>query len=143
MKTEDKFDKVHTAIKKRFPSKPALNTIHNVLWQVIVNQNFKGRKVCFTCVVADGENQLAICEKNTPGYLPTKVSFLTPRYSTAMKYVHELNELVFRITREQSNKIVLSTMRGPTRKERMEEFFEGIEAENEDYIMQEMEKDRK
>ncbi len=106
-----KFNRIYATHKKKFPQNPALNTIHNVLWQVIVNKSFKGRKVAFSVAVTKQGNQIIFCENGKPGYYPTGVYFITSKYALAIKHCQQLNKEVFDLSRIGANRIVLSTMR--------------------------------
>lgn len=69
-------------------------TIHDLLWQIMINQTTQGKNVAFHCNVAPGGNELVIAHE-TGGYQSTGVLFLSSDHDECSEVCDQLNIEVF------------------------------------------------
>ena len=92
--------RIHEAFSGLF--KPLLPcTFHNLLWQIMINESMKNRRVAFS--IADGEHgwQLVIADA-AGGYFPTGVFFKSPNFKHLCTVTDIISSLVFDITTSEA-----------------------------------------
>lgn len=109
MEILEKFNAIHKAHKSEFKS--SIFSLHNLLWQILINERFSNRMVAFTPVIREGETQIAIAEFNVSGYVPTAVAFENPDFDSANDICDQLNEEVFGLNEDTAVRITFSSMR--------------------------------
>lgn len=104
-------EKIHQAYdtyKEKFSG-----SLHNVLWQVLVNDCIESKVACFTSNYdGKGGAVLGIATANEYGYIPTAVYFKTGTpYNEIRAILKELNKIVFDLDDDACSRIVASSMR--------------------------------
>lgn len=106
--TTEELSEIYSLIKDSF--KIGINSIHNLLWQMIVNMVNEESQMAFYNVYEDGRHVLAKVIKNESGYYNTLVEFadgLTD--DEAFLICETLNEKVLGLSEHESQEIVDSS----------------------------------
>ncbi len=90
-------------------------SFHNVLWQIMINENRKGDEgnCAFTPAIKNGETLLGIADRGMSGYCSTGAGFKTHNHNKAQEICDVLNKEVFGVDSKQAAEIVLTTMAIP------------------------------
>lgn len=87
-------------------------SLHNILWQIIVNERFKGEKACFVSNYSHRGLDLGIATKNENGYIFGGCCFKENiKHDEAEEIVDYLNSEVFALSDKEAMEIKLTTMR--------------------------------
>lgn len=87
-------------------------SIHNTLWQIIINERFKDEKVCFVSNYSERGLDLGIATKNENGYNFVGCCFKEKiTHNEAELIINELNNEVFGLTEKEAMEIELTSMR--------------------------------
>lgn len=84
-------------------------SFHDLLWQIIVNETFKGRVFCLHVVVEEDGNHLVVAFASG-GYQKTGVYFNDVDYNKCCDIVEGINEAAFKLSIEDTNLIVSNSM---------------------------------
>lgn len=102
-----KVSRIYDKFKEKF-----LGNFHNALWQIIINERFKGKNVAFVQNFNNSGIELGIADKMHRGYTPTATMFdIDVKYDEAETIIDELNQDVFNLSPIEANEITLMSMR--------------------------------
>lgn len=108
MKTTDKLNVIYEANRRFFRN--TLPGLHDRLWKIMVNEQFKDKEAAFITHISSGQYELGIAIKNEPGFIPTGLIFNEMDYNDAEAVTMNLNEFVFELTPKNMLIIQLSSM---------------------------------
>ena len=107
----DKFQALYTEVEFVFDH-TKIFTIHNLLWQIMVNEVHKHKVKALTPVYREGGLEVAIATENESGYNPTGVMFKAgTEYKDAMDICHIINLKAYGWSEDKSIEIITSSMR--------------------------------
>ena len=93
----DKLHRIYDKFKDKFP----YGGFHTTLWQIMINQNFKNKKCCFTPVYRKDGFNMGIAH-GPDGYTPSTAWFKNDMpYNEASDICEEMNKEVFGINPEE------------------------------------------
>ena len=98
----EKVNQLYEKYKDKFPN----TFLHNLLWQIFVNNKIKLTDAAFVPAIKNGYTELGIADKGEKGFRPTAVVFQTHNHDEAEKICEELNKDVFDIDDETASKII-------------------------------------
>lgn len=87
------FNRIHKKFNKHF-EEILLSTLHNLLWQVIINQTMKGKSVVFYPVVTENGYEMVIA-CSTGGYNETGVLFSEKSWDKCNTICEQISLLAF------------------------------------------------
>ena len=73
-----------------------ITSFNNLIWQVVVNEVHKDKKIVFTAVYTDGGLELVLAHPDG-GYIPTGVYFLKGDYNEGSDIADDISMIVFKI----------------------------------------------
>lgn len=114
MKKTTLFNNIHKQLQPFFPESHETGgrTLHDLLWQIIVNEVYKDRMVAATPVIKEGRIQVVIVEWDKPGYIPVGIFFKDDDdYAYAGDILDLFNKKVFHLSIDTSLRIVSSSMK--------------------------------
>lgn len=87
----------------------SFNTFSNLIWQIVVNEIYKNEKVCFYVDVMSEKNSLIVAFE-IGGYKKTGVNFIQDNFNFCIDLCDKLNEEVFGLSKEETVKLVNTSM---------------------------------
>ena len=103
----DKLDRLFKKYQKDFSG-----LYHTFLWELIMNENRKGKESALICLHNKRGFNVGIADKGENGYTPTMICFTEgTTQDDAQIIINDLNEEIFSLSREQAALIVITTMR--------------------------------
>lgn len=105
--TVKKFNKVHNKYKDKF--KKGVFGLHNLLWQIMINDSMKDSDVTFTAIVVEQGCEIVIASLNG-GYHETGVIFESEDYSQCNDVCEELGLSVFGLKFDDHLRLVSRSM---------------------------------
>ncbi len=72
MNKNDKLNEIFDKFKDKFSG-----AFHTVLWEIMINENRKGKEAAFVSNYENGGLRLGIADKDISGYTPTPVMFVS------------------------------------------------------------------
>ncbi len=95
--------------------------LHNLLWQIIVNDTLASRDCCLTVVIRSEGVMLGLADRNEPGYQPLHVWFKNHNYDSAMDICTRMNNRLFELDEKAGYDIVASSMAAQNRQKEEQE----------------------
>jgi len=107
MKPLEKFNTIHDEYKGEFQQR--MWTIHSLLWQIMINERFKGKVVVFHVVVSEDGCKLVVAH-GLGGYWDTGVVFKSDNYNDCSDIAEEMSFKVFGHDIKEYNVIMSNSM---------------------------------
>ena len=92
MEITDRLNKIYDKYNKDFEQ--GISSFHNLLWQIMINNNFKGRVVVFYPIVTSEGNEMVVAS-GTGGYTETGVIFKDSDWDKSSALSMEISMLVW------------------------------------------------
>lgn len=102
-------DAIYNTNKEAFED--STPSFHNLLWQILINDIFKGKRIAFSPVLRDGKWEIGIATEGEKGYTPTGIVFKNQGRDQAIWVCEDLNLEVFDLSIKEAMLIVASSMR--------------------------------
>lgn len=98
--TPEQVTEVYNQVEKDF--KTGMMSIHNLLWQIIVNRVGEERNFAFSNVYADGKHFIVRVEAGESGYYNSHVEFADHlTYDSAYEVCEYLNKAVYGLSKDE------------------------------------------
>lgn len=88
-------------------------TLTDMFWQIIHNQTASGKNICFTVVLGDCGNELAMADA-TGGYWKMDIYFIDDAIERCYPVCDRMNEIVFGLSKDRAAEISILSLQNIT-----------------------------
>jgi len=87
----------------------SFQSFFDLIWQIMINDVYEGKKMCFWIDVMDEKNNLIVADENG-GYIKTEIKFIDDNYNNCVELIEKLNTMVFGLSVEAADKLISTSM---------------------------------
>jgi len=109
MKTTEKLNKIYKQYKDNFQN-VLPQSLHNALWQIMVNNAYAGKLKCFYATPHKKDTCLCLVVANEKGFIPVAYFKKELTLNDCEKFAYEIGLKVFGVDEKAADDIIFSSM---------------------------------